>query len=153
MSQYNDIKITPNIGVSSDPKIEFIGAGNSTITLKVLDTADGGITFEGQKGELSFLIDSDVSFGSSVASFSVNDFYGAPQIQVYNDGRVLVAPYGAAQTVGIGTTVPSTKMDVRGDLRVGINTSQGLILTSPNGTTFRLVVDDSGNLTAISTTL
>lgn len=323
MSQYNDIKITPNIGVSSDPKIEFIGAGNSTVTLKVLDTFDGGITFEGQKGELLSLVDADVSFGSSVASFSVNDFYGVPQIQSYNDGRVLVAPYGAqtvgigttnpqakldvgigsvyvsngdvhidgtlylfntrnayggfftnggldgnaylnnlspggvtgfgvklpsgsagsfeypdlgdlyitlktrhngtqgitnfngfvgigttnpetnldvvgdirvtgvssffggpvlidnaplligsgtstgtesqklqvtgnayvSDNLGIGTTVPSTKMDVRGDVRVGIDTSQGLILTSPNGTTFRLVVDDSGTLGAISTTL
>jgi hypothetical protein len=152
MSQYNDIKITPNIGVSSDPKIEFIGAGNSTITLKVLDTADGGITFEGQKSELFSLIDADVSFGSSVASFSVNDFYGIPHLQVYNNGRVLVAPC-ESHTVGIGTTVPSTKMDVRGDLRVGINTSQGIILTSPNGTTFRLVVDNSGTLSAISTTL
>lgn len=216
MSQYNDIKITPNIGVSSDPKIEFIGAGNSTVTLKVLDTVDGGITFEGQKAELLSLIDADVSVGSSIPSFGVNDYYGVPQIQAYNDGRVLVAPYGA-QTVGIGTTnpttkldvvgdirvtgvssffdgpvlidnsslligsgtstgtesqklqvtgnayvsgnlgigttAPSAKMDVRGDLRVGINTSQGLILTSPNGTTFRLVVDDSGTLGAISTTL
>jgi ribosomal protein S4E len=44
-------------------------------------------------------------------------------------------------------------IDVRGDVRVGIGTSQDLILTSPNGTTFRLVVDNSGNLSAISTTL
>ena len=58
-----------------------------------------------------------------------------------------------SDNLGIGTTVPSTKMDVRGDVRVGIDTSQGLILTSPNGTTFRLVVDDSGTLGAISTTL
>ena len=111
MSQYNDIKITPNIGVSSDPKIEFVGAGNSTITLKVLDTVDGGITFEGQKAELLSLVDADVSIGSSVASFSVNDFYGVPQLQAYNDGRVLVAPYGA-QTVGIGTTTATENSKV-----------------------------------------
>jgi hypothetical protein len=55
--------------------------------------------------------------------------------------------------VGIGTDNPTAKLDVGGDVRVGIDTSQGLILTSPNGTTFRLVVDDSGNLSAISTTL
>ena len=69
MSQYNDIKITPNIGVSSDPKIEFIGAGNSTITLKVLDTADGGITFEGQKGDILSLVDAGVSIGSCHSIF------------------------------------------------------------------------------------
>lgn len=49
--------------------------------------------------------------------------------------------------VGIGTTNPTTKLHVGGDVKVGINTSQGIILTSPNGTAYRLVVDDSGNLT------
>ena len=117
MSQYNNIKITPNIGVSSDPKIEFIGAGNSTVTLKVLDTVDGGITFEGQKGELLSLIDADVSFGSSIPSFSINDYYGVPQIQAYNDGRVIIAPYGS-QFIGIGTLNPETNLDVVGDIRV-----------------------------------
>lgn len=152
MSQYNNIKITPNIGVGSDPKIEFIGAGNSTITLRVLDSADGGISFDGQKAQLLSLVDADVSVGSSIPSFSVNDYYGVPQIQAYNDERVIIAPYGS-QFIGIGTLNPSAKLDVRGDLKVGINTSQGLILTSPNGTTFRLVVNDSGTLSAISTTL
>ena len=48
--------------------------------------------------------------------------------------------------VGIGSQTPSAKLDVVGDIRVGINTTQGVILTSPNGTQYRLVVDDSGNL-------
>jgi Fe-S cluster biogenesis protein NfuA len=52
--------------------------------------------------------------------------------------------------VGIGTTNPTSKLTVGGDVKVGINTSHGIILTSPNGTAYRLVVDDSGNL---STTL
>jgi hypothetical protein len=112
MSQYNDIKITPNIGVSSDPKIEFIGAGNSTVTLKVLDTVDGGILFEGQKAELLSLIDADVSVGSSIPSFGVNDYYGLPQIQAYNDGRVIIAPYGA-QFIGVGTTQASSKLTIQ----------------------------------------
>jgi hypothetical protein len=49
--------------------------------------------------------------------------------------------------VGIGTTNATEKLTVRGgDISVGIDTSTGLILTSPNGTRYRLVVDDSGNL-------
>ena len=48
--------------------------------------------------------------------------------------------------VGIGTTNPQAKLDVVGDIKVGINTSQGLILTSPNGTQFRLSINDSGNI-------
>ena len=119
MSQYNNIKITPNIGVSSDPKIEFIGAGNSTVILKVLDTVDGGITFEGQKAELLSLIDADISLDSPIPSFGVNDYYGVPQIQAYNDGRVIVAPYGT-QTVGIGTTNTSGsyQLEVYGGFKV-----------------------------------
>lgn len=52
--------------------------------------------------------------------------------------------------IGIGTTNPTSKLTVGGDVKVGINTSQGIILTSPNGTAYRLVVDDSG---VLSTTL
>ena len=144
MSQYNDIKITPNIGVSSDPKIEFVGAGNSTITLKVLDTVDGGITFEGQKAELLSLVDADVSIGSSIPTFAVNDFYGVPLIQAYNDGDVVLAPY-PLQTVGIGTTRPSQstyKLELYGGLKIDeissgsgkFNTNlSGSIATTPTG--------------------
>jgi hypothetical protein len=38
----------------------------------------------------------------------------------------------------------STDLTVGRDAYVGIDTSSGLILTSPNGTQYRLVVDDSG---------
>ena len=41
----------------------------------------------------------------------------------------------------------STDMSVGGNLSVGVNTSTGVVLTSPGGTAYRLVVDDSGNLT------
>ena len=49
--------------------------------------------------------------------------------------------------VGIGTDNPTAKLDVAGDVKVGANTSQGVILTSPNGTEYRLTVDNSGTLT------
>jgi len=50
-------------------------------------------------------------------------------------------------SVGIGTTAHDTsKLNVYGDLKVGINTTFGVILTSPNGTEYRLYVDNSGNL-------
>lgn len=48
--------------------------------------------------------------------------------------------------VGIGTTNPTSKLHVIGDAKVGVDTSQGIILTSPNSTQYRLIVDDSGNL-------
>ena len=48
--------------------------------------------------------------------------------------------------VSVGGTVTVTS----GDVNVGVDTSTGVVLTSPNGTQYRLIVDDSGNL---STTL
>ena len=57
-----------------------------------------------------------------------------------------------AGLVGIGTTNPTSKLYVVGDARVGINTSQGVILTSGNGTQYRLIVDNSGNLSTVSVT-
>lgn len=52
--------------------------------------------------------------------------------------------------VGIGTTNPTSALTVRGgDISVGINTSQGLILTSPNGTMYRLIVNNAGALSTV----
>jgi hypothetical protein len=52
--------------------------------------------------------------------------------------------------VGIGTTNPTDKLTVRGgDISVGINTSNGLVLTSANGTKYRLFVSNAGVLTTV----
>jgi hypothetical protein len=49
--------------------------------------------------------------------------------------------------IGIGTTNPTSKLTVQGgDIRVGVDTTRGVVLTSPNGTQYRLIVDNSGNL-------
>jgi len=52
--------------------------------------------------------------------------------------------------IGINSTSPSRTVDVVGDVKVGINTSQGIILTSPNGTQYRLIVDDTGTLSTVA---
>jgi hypothetical protein len=48
MSQYNNILITTNIGISSSPKIEFTGASNTTTTLTVADS--GSISYDANIG-------------------------------------------------------------------------------------------------------
>ena len=43
-------------------------------------------------------------------------------------------------------TTTSTGINVTGDAKVGVSTAQGVILTSPNGTEYRLIVADDGTL-------
>ena len=72
----------------------------------------------------------------------------ARQMEFQTDGitRVAISTIGS---VGIGTTTPTSTLQVIGDARIGINTSQGIILTSPNGTRYRLIVDNSGVISTV----
>jgi hypothetical protein len=51
--------------------------------------------------------------------------------------------------IGIGTTNPTSTLHVVGDVMAGVNSSQGVILTSPNGTKYRLLVSDLGVVSAV----
>jgi hypothetical protein len=124
--------------------IGTLGIG-TVITIKHNDTLNSGtLTFEGSAGQL-FTITNNLTSGSI---FSVSDSSGIPSIDVNADDTVLLAPYNG--NVGIGTTIPTSRLHIIGDARVGINTSQGVILTSENGTRYRLIVSDAGVLSTIS---
>jgi hypothetical protein len=119
MSQFNNIKITPNVGatgVNTNPKIEFTGAGNSTITLQVSSASRGGLLFYGANGDMLSIVDAPETF----PSFSVNDRYSVPIIEAYPSGNVFLSSYPGYQ-VGIGTTGFSQsnyKFEVYGGLKV-----------------------------------
>lgn len=52
--------------------------------------------------------------------------------------------------IGIGTAIPTSKLNIMGgDISVGIDTSSGLILSSPNGTKYRIIVNNSGTLDTV----
>lgn len=52
--------------------------------------------------------------------------------------------------VGVGTTNPTSTLTIRGgDISVGVSTAHGVILTSPNGTKYRLFVSDAGSISTV----
>jgi hypothetical protein len=51
--------------------------------------------------------------------------------------------------LGIGTTNPTSTLHIVGDVRAGVNSSQGVILTSPDGTKYRLLVSNLGVVSTV----
>ena len=140
MSSNNNIKITPFVGVSSDPKIEFTGAGNSTITLSVGSSTKGSLEFEGAAGDIFTL----TAGADTDPLFSVTDKFAVPTIEGYPNGDVFIAPYPSYQ-VGFGLTTltqSSYKVEIQGGLKVD-DTSSGTgkfntnishsVITTPTG--------------------
>lgn len=117
-----------------------LSVGTSEITLTQLTT------------NLSEENNIDLNFGYVDADITINlptlntTLLTGPSISFgyIEDNRVICIDQNG--NVGIGTSILSNKVNISGDLRVGVDTSQGLIMTSPNGTRYRLIVDDSGNL-------
>jgi hypothetical protein len=119
-----NILITPNIGQSADPKIEFVGAsstlGPQTITLRVYPTTNGTISLEGSAGQLF-----SVTNSLTGTIYSVNDVSGIPSIEVLDTGLVKFAQYSGNVLVGTGTD-NGNKLRVAGTTHVnqlGIGTA------------------------------
>ena len=101
--------------------------------------------YSNESGSLSFE-ESD----SSSQYFSISKDDSSSLFAVNNSSFETQFIVGAGGSVGVGTENPTAKLHVIGDARVGFDTSQGVILTSPNSTQYRLIVDDSGNLSTIA---
>jgi hypothetical protein len=88
-----NIVITPNIGNVADPQIVFSGANANvaaqSITLSVLPTSNGTMSFSGSAGQLFSITNS-----LSGTIFSVNNVSGIPSIEVFANGVISLAPYG-----------------------------------------------------------
>ena len=129
-------------------KFEFVeiigGGGNAAITITdtpPLDPQPGNLWYDPTIGRT--FIYYEYEDGAQWVDASPSGLFGN---WVYTDTETITQT-----NVGIGTTtlsLPSSKMEVfGGDVRVGVNTSEGLIMTSPNGTLYRLIVNDDGTLT------
>jgi len=118
---------------------------SKNITLRGSSATNGTLSWEGSEGQL-FSITNNLTSGSI---YSVNDVSGIPALDINADGTVNISPFYG--NVGVGTETPTAKVDVvGGDLRVGRSQSQGVVLTSPNGTQYRLVVSDGGALSTVA---
>ena len=67
------------------------------------------------------------------------------RVEGLNDENLIFSD-GSTDRVGISSDLPRSKLDVRGDVYVGSSQATGVVLTSPNGTKYRLVVADNGTL-------
>jgi hypothetical protein len=98
--------------------IQFVSTdGTETITATVLE--DGSLSFSGSSGQLFSITD---SLTGSI--FSVNDISGIPSIEVFDDGRVILAE--STGNVGIGILTPTEKLHVAGSINI------------PTGSTYKI---------------
>ena len=141
------IHTTANVGIgTTSPRANLDVTDSILISTGLGQTYDTLIkAYTNELGSLSFE-ESD----SSAQYFSVSKDNSSTLFAVNNDSFESQFIVDSGGDVGIGTENPQAKLHVIGDARVGVNTSQGVILTSPNGTQYRLIVDDSGNLSAIA---
>jgi hypothetical protein len=113
-----NIVITPNIGQTSDPKIDFSGSdaitGAQTISLNVYPTSNGTLSFEGSAGQL-FSITNDLTG----TLFAVNDVSGIPSLEVDADGTVRIAEFSGNILIGTATDNAVDKVQINGSIASG----------------------------------
>ena len=96
-------------------------------------------TLIGSSGSPSLTSPNNLNLNANTVALSTNMTVGG---RVTSD---LIIDTG--RNVGVGSTTPAYRVDViDGDVRVGLNTSEGLILTAANGTKYRLSVSNAGAL-------
>ena len=104
--------VQTDVGIHTLSKVG-VGTTNPIAQLDVnVGSSVTALNIEGSEGQL-FTVTNSLSSGSI---FAVNDISGMPSIDVNADGTIQLAPFGAGELVGIGTTVPSSKLHVVGDL-------------------------------------
>ena len=84
MSQYNNIVITPNIGISSSPNIEFSGIGNTSIKLEYYNSNNSSLAIQSED-ELLFSV-SNVYEENPDLIYAINDDDGTIALSVSNSG-------------------------------------------------------------------
>jgi hypothetical protein len=136
---YDDVNDRVGVGTDSPQATlhvvdEFLvstagAASTQRITQRAYTTDNGSLSWEGSAGQL-FSITNNLTSGSI---FSVNDVSGIPSIDVDADGTIQLAPLNATEYVGIGTTNPTQKLDVNGNVAIGGSVYDNNNLPGTNG--------------------
>lgn len=113
----------------------------SSIDNASLNINSGGSTYQGNT-IISFRYQSDVLFNLGT-DHSNNDNFTIGNNAYYDNSYFSIKTSGE---VGINEVNPTEKLVVNGNILIKDNNA--LILTSQNGTKFKITVDDNGNLTA-----
>ena len=148
---------TSIVGISTtgfvfNPSTTRMGIGTdlpeSALEINV-GTAVSAFDIQGSEGQL-FSVTNNLTSGSI---FSVNDVSGIPSIDVDADGTIQLAPFGATEFVGVGTTSPTAKLEVNGTLKTenlnvtGVSTLQSF-QTTDSGVTIAGDINVTGVVTA-----
>ena len=99
-------------------------------------------------GQVDLYFAGSKKFQTSSSGVTVTGTTQTDNLSVGTGGTVITTT--AAGRVGINSVTPAYTLDVSGNARVGINTSQGVILTSPDGTKYRLFVENGGTLKTVA---
>ena len=151
VSATNILPPTDNTGVVGNTAFTWSNGQFTNLTINdtlnvraAIDLADSDILRFGSSDDVQLF------YNGTTNDLNIELESAANQIAITDNGtyKVVIKKDGS---VGIGSTVPTSKLDVvGGDIRVGVNTSHGVILTSPNGTKFRLFVSNTGVLSTVS---
>ena len=151
VSATNILPTTDNTGVVGNTAFTWSNGQftdltvNGTLNVRAaIDLADSDILRFGSSDDVQLF------YNGTTNDLNIELESAANQIAITDNGtyNVVIKKNGS---VGIGSTIPTSKLDVvGGDIRVGVNTSHGVILTSPNGTKFRLFVSNTGVLSTVS---
>ena len=130
-----------------------IGAGGTFFSLFV-----SGITGAGKTVSLSADAFTNLTYDRQLRTLKVDGSFfiedtileGAPTFIINKTTSSDIVFRTEDTKVTIGDVGAGVSCNINGDAFVGINTSVGIILTSPNGTRYRLIVANDGTLSTVT---
>jgi hypothetical protein len=124
-----------NVTIPDLGGVDRVGPGRYMVIPKITST---------QRGNLySNTATTTIQTGSIIYNTSIDRFQGRTSVTGWTD---FVMGSGGNINTGI---VTATSGNISGDVSVGVSTATGVVLTSPNGSRYRLFVSNAGVLSTV----